>query len=170
MPPASKRYTPGPIRLAGASTTLHPAQKPTGIMTIQQPTIQTIQPTALSPRLTAVMVLLALFSLSFLFLSGSPASDLDAEYSCFSSTGSTSREYGADDSSSDHNRPEDDHELFRLSAGHYPAASGDTVWYSHQRTAGRTRSKDSSSRVEFHRAAVIWHCQNVSTHRPRASR
>jgi len=51
VPPASKRYTSGPIRLAGASTTLHTTHKPTGMMAIQQPAIQTVP----APRI-AVMV------------------------------------------------------------------------------------------------------------------
>jgi hypothetical protein len=51
VPPASKRYTSGPIRLAGESTTLHTTHKPTGMMAIQQPAIQTVP----APRI-AVMV------------------------------------------------------------------------------------------------------------------
>ena len=139
-------------------------------MTIQQPTIQTIQPTALSPRLTAVMVLIPHFFTSLSFRSGSPASDLDSKHSCFSSTGNASSKHADEYSSTDYYGPENDHKLFCLSAGHYPATSGGAIRHSHQRTAGWARPEDRSSRVELHRAAVIWNCQNVSTHWPRASR
>jgi len=96
VPPASKRYTPGPIRLAGASTTLHTSHKPTGMMAIPQPAIQTIP----APRL-AVMVSILIFNFYYI-RSGSKAGHIDAKYTSINASGCAAFDNAIDNANSDH--------------------------------------------------------------------